>query len=71
VPVAVFYRYDVLPLTPGRQDMSITAKCYAAFINRAIREIVYHQHKKQIHINRVLSSPSTHVRLTIGDLEVF
>ena len=70
VPVAVFYRYDALPLTPGRQDMSITPTYYAVFINRAIREIVY-QHKKQIHINRVLSSPSTHVRLTIGDLEVF
>ena len=56
VPVAVFYRYDALPLTPGRQDMSKTAKCYAAFINRAIREILYMTNTKNKSIS-IVSCP--------------
>ena len=45
-------------------------KYYAAFINRAIREVLYVTNtKNQIHINSLLSTQSTHVRLTIGDLE--
>ena len=72
MPVAVFDRHDALPLTPGRQYMCITPKYYAAFINLAIRDILYTTNtKKQIHVNSLLSTPSTHVRLTIGDLEVF
>ena len=56
VPVAVFYRYYALFLTPGRQDMSITAKYYAAFIDRAIRWILYITNTKKKSIS-IVSCP--------------